>query len=133
MLAAKEDQLEIAKHIIIPAGPFMELKILKTPSNSIGIREYPTVLIILYKGMIYSWDIKLKSKKSKIFPSTNKAYISPNCNFPESKSKNPKHKAIKIGPDKSGSSITSSEGFDNFKIINILLFIISGSIPISKW
>lgn len=47
LLAAKEDQQEISKHSIIPTVPFIEAKILKNPNSSIGIREYPTVLMIL--------------------------------------------------------------------------------------
>lgn len=47
LLAAKEDQHEIVKQRIIPAGPFMEVKILKNPNRSMGMREYPTVLMIL--------------------------------------------------------------------------------------
>ena len=47
--------------------------------------------------------MKLKSKNRRIFPITKRAYISPNCNFPERRSRNPKHKAIMTGPDKSGS------------------------------
>ncbi len=47
LLAAKEDQHEITKQSIIPTAPFIEVKILKNPNRSMGISEYPTVLMIL--------------------------------------------------------------------------------------
>lgn len=58
--------------------------------------------------------------------------MSPKCILPESRSRTPKQSAIKIGPERSGSSITSYDGFDIFRIIIILLLIIYGYIPISN-
>ena len=52
LLAAKDDHPDIAKLRRIPAVPFMDVNIPKNPSINIGSSAYPTVLIILYKGII---------------------------------------------------------------------------------
>jgi hypothetical protein len=52
--------------------------------------------------------------------------------LPANNSSIPKQSAIKIGPERSGSSITSSLGLVSFNIILILLLIIYGYIPISN-
>lgn len=47
LLAASDDHPEIPKLKIMPAVPFMEVKIPKKPRINIGSKAYPKVLIIL--------------------------------------------------------------------------------------
>ena len=67
-----------------------------------------------------------------MFPKINMAQISPKCILPANNSSIPKQRAIKIGPERSGSYITLSLGLVSFNIILIRLLIISGYIPISN-
>ena len=56
LLAANEAHPETAKLNSIPPVPFRLVKIPHKPSKSIGIKAYPTVLIMLYKGMISTYN-----------------------------------------------------------------------------
>jgi len=52
LLAAYDEKLDVARLNKIPAPPFNEKKIPIELRNNIGIRAYPTVLIILYRGIV---------------------------------------------------------------------------------
>jgi hypothetical protein len=71
LLAASDDQAAKHRLKIIPAVPFIDVKILMSPNKSIGIMAYPKVLIMLYSGISSIWDMKLNKKNSKRFPNTN--------------------------------------------------------------
>lgn len=102
-----------------------------TPTMSIGSRQYPSILIIVYSEIGYFLDMRLNSKKLIRLPTTNNAQISPKCILPESINSSPNMNAISNGPNKSVSYTQRCRGFQNFMIEIILSATSQGSTPMS--